>query len=187
MPTSDLVRWGALFTMLGGVLFLGEGAVVLVSAAMNLVSPQAVEVLFGLTWLLVAGGMAGFHAFQKEAYGLFGRIAFYAVVALLVVESLSLTSSFAGSDALWWLAVYVGPLALIAGFALYGIATLQARRLPRWCGLAFIVATPGAVLFGLVLSNLEASFIWLGLVWLILGYALWSRRRLPIGRPSRGG
>jgi hypothetical protein len=48
---------------------------------------------------------------------------------------------------------------LLVGFVLYGVATVQARVLPRWYGLALIVALPvtlplatyGTTLFGLIL------------------------------------
>jgi hypothetical protein len=62
---------------------------------------------------------------------------------------------------------------------LYGVATAQARVLPRWYGLALIVAVPvtlplatyGTTLFGLIL--------------LALGYVLWSRGGVITAQPSR--
>jgi hypothetical protein len=68
---------------------------------------------------------------------------------------------------------------MLAGFVLYGVATVQARVLPRWYGLALIAALPvtltlatyGTTLFGLIL--------------LVLGYALWSRGSATTGQPLR--
>jgi hypothetical protein len=67
---------------------------------------------------------------------------------------------------------------MLVGFVLYGIATLRARVLPRWYGLALIVALPvslplagyGTALFGLIL--------------LALGYALWLRSGFATEQPS---
>jgi hypothetical protein len=70
-------------------------------------------------------------------------------------------------------------LGVLVGFALYGAATLQARVLPRWCGVVFITAFP-------ITAFLEAyGNIWFGLVWLALGYMLWSQRDTSVGQPSR--
>ena len=64
---------------------------------------------------------------------------------------------------------FLGLLGLMVGFVLYGAATLQARVLPRWCGILFIVFMP----VGLLLGDLQP--IWGGLVWVALGYALLSQ------------
>src|SRR5215218_5011747 len=64
-----------------------------------------------------------------------------------------------------WL-VPVGVLGSLVGLVLYGAATLQARVLPRWCGILFIVFMP----IGLLLGDFQP--IWGGLVWVGLGYAL---------------
>lgn len=44
-----------------------------------------------------------------------------------------------------WL-VAVGVLGLLVGLVLYGAATLQARVLPRWCGILFIIFMPVGIL-----------------------------------------
>ena len=74
-----------------------------------------------------------------------------------------------GRSALEWISL-PGTLGMLVGFVLYGVATVQARVLPRWYGLALIVVLPvslplagyGTALFGLIL--------------LVLGYVLWLRR-----------
>lgn len=73
-----------------------------------------------------------------------------------------------------WLGL--GLLILLLGFVLYGVATLQARVLPRWCGVAFIVALPVALAVGALLGPFASMFIVFGIAWLALGYALWRRR-----------
>jgi hypothetical protein len=84
---------------------------------------------------------------------------------------------------LLWLVSPVGTLGLVVGFILYGVATLQARILPPWCGIAFMAALPAAIalvwirpLFGLGAGASTTSILF-GLAWLGLGYNLWTRRR----------
>ncbi len=72
----------------------------------------------------------------------------------------------------------VGTLAVFTGFVLYGAASLQARVLPRWCGIGFIVGP-----FMLLLGGLGG--IVFGLLWLALGYVLWSQRGAATERRSR--
>ncbi len=72
-----------------------------------------------------------------------------------------------------------GTLGMLVGFVLYGLATLRAKVLPAWYGLALVVALPvslplagyGTALFGLIL--------------LALGLALWVRRGAATEQPSR--
>jgi hypothetical protein len=76
---------------------------------------------------------------------------------------------------LLWLAMPVGPLLLVAGFVLYGVATLRARMLLRWCGVAFIGALPVALGLSIPLS-FGYLFVVFGIIWQALGNALWSQR-----------
>ena len=91
----------------------------------------------------------------------------------------------AGSDALFWLQFPVGGLAVLVGFVLYGVATLQVKVLPRWCGIAFIIAVPVSVALGGAFGSPSVDYVWLGLVWLALGYVLWTRRGTTEQQPSR--
>ena len=73
----------------------------------------------------------------------------------------------------------IGFLVLMVGLVLYGAATLQARVLPRWCGIGFMIFGPIAFV------PWEYSVVLAGLVVLALGYALWSRRGTATEQPSR--
>ena len=86
----------------------------------------------------------------------------------------------AGSAALEWLVYPVRVLAVLVGFALYSAATLQARVLPRWCSVGLIVGLPVAIALRLYGGN-----ILFGLLWLALGYVLWSRGEAATEQPSR--
>jgi len=68
---------------------------------------------------------------------------------------------------------------VLVGFVLYGAATLQARVLPRWCGVGFIVGWPVTVALG------DLGTVLFGLLWLAIGYVLWSRRGIATEGPSR--
>ncbi len=84
-----------------------------------------------------------------------------------------------------WLGL--GLLGLVVGFVFYGIATLQARVLPRWCGVTFIVVLPIAALALSVRLPLAQTSIVFGLAWLALGYALWARREASADQQPRRG
>jgi hypothetical protein len=53
------------------------------------------------------------------------------------------------------------------------------KVLPRWQGVALIVFLPVAVALGMY------GNIWIGLVQVVLGYVLWSRRGAPAEQSSR--
>jgi hypothetical protein len=137
-------------------------------------------VLFLVAHLLLAVGLVGLHALQKNNYGLLGQGGFYVALAAVAARTSGAAVFLAGSLALEWIS-FPGTLGLLVEFMLYGVATVQARVLPRWYGLALIVALPvtlplatyGSTLFGLIL--------------LALGYVLWSRGATITAQPSRVG
>lgn len=185
MTRTGLIRLGGLAAMTGGVIFVA-------APLFSRYFPQAMpgfsmEALLVVALLLMPLGMVGFHALQSPSYGRLGRTGFWMALAGPVTVALGAASYLWGSPfgtALVWLATPVGPLLLVAGFVLYGVATLQARVLPRWCGAAFIVALPVALVLSIPLS-FASLFIVFGLLWLALGYALWSQRGVSAQQPSR--
>jgi hypothetical protein len=175
--SSNLVRWGGLAAMLGGVMWvvLGLSAVV---GYLQAIPGREDVVLFIVALLLTATGLVGLHSLQKGSYGLLGRTGFYIALAAVAARILGAVVFLAGSSALEWIS-FPGTLGMLVGFVLYGFATLQARVLPRWYGLALIVSMPvslplavyGTVLFGLFL--------------VVLGYVLWLRTDATTEPPSR--
>jgi hypothetical protein len=82
-------------------------------------------------------------------------------------------ASLLHSAALEWLVYPVGMLSIMVGFSLYGVATVHAKVLPRWYGVVLIVFLPISVFLGVY------AYIWVGVVQLVLGSVLWTRRALP--------
>ena len=189
MSHLPLVRWGGLAAMLVGVAFI---VLVLIPKARD-GSPFYIfgsVLLFVAVWLLLLVALAGFHALQKEHYGRIGRAGFYTVIvgasAMIVIQLLTWVGVTLGITAL----VFpdpVGLLIVMVGFVLYGVATLQARVLPRWCGVGLIVGVP--VLIGISVVSEEygemLGGILFGLLWLALGYVLWSESGAAAEHPAR--
>src|SRR5215207_1874948 len=166
MAASDLIRWGGLAAMASGVLFIVYS--LLGFAVGKGEEPGPLDILAILGYVLQVVGLLGFHALQGRNYGRIGRAGLYTTIGAIVLWGfLILTSLLGGDVSLDWL-VPVGVLGTLVGLVLYGAATLQARVLPRWCGILFIILTPVGILLG------DLQPIWGGLVWLALGYALWS-------------
>jgi hypothetical protein len=150
--------------------------------------------------LLVPVGMVGFHVLQRHSYGREALFGLWLVVVGSLVVVLGGVVFFTLGEAgdvlqatppLVWVALgplglVVGLVSMVVGFALYGVATLQAKVLPRWCGVAFIAALPVALASSISLHFSSIQFIVFGLAWLALGYALWARREaLAVQQPRR--
>jgi len=178
MAQADWVRWGGLAAMGAGLLAIVYS--LLGFAAGKGDEPGPLDILVILAMLLEVVGLLGFHALQGRNYGRIGRAGLYTSIGSLVIFEFLLLASLVGGDVgLDWL-VAVGVLGLLVGLALYGAATLQAKVLPRWCGILFIIFMPVGILLG------DLQPIWGGLGWLALGYALWSHSgSAATQRPSR--
>lgn len=185
MSSSDLIRWGGVAGMLAGAAFIvlmliPEGPPGAFLYILN-------SLVFIVTVLLVLVGLAGFHALQKGNYGRIGRGGFYTVIVAATAQIIAQVGSMLGSTAFRFLD-FLGLLGVMVGFVLYGAATLQARVLPRWCGLGFIVGLPVWLVVSVVLGNeFGASLggILFGFLWLALGYVLWSQRGAATEQPAR--
>lgn len=204
MSSSDLIRRGGLAAMLSGAVIIVLMLIPVVFMVLRLHpgaypgSPFIVlgSVLFVAAWLLLLVGLAGFHGLQEERYGGIGRAGFYTVIVGASVQIVVQVDLALGSIALGFLD-FPGIVVMMVGLVLYGVATLQAGMLPRWCGVGFIVGLPvwigiseaSAGLGGPLGATIGEPLgrILFGLLWLALGYALWSQRGTPTGQPSRTG
>jgi uncharacterized membrane protein YdcZ (DUF606 family) len=148
---------------------------------------EALLFFIAVALVLVPVGMVGFHALQRHSYGRVGLAGFWLVVIASLLVAAGVADYFIWGDVLQelppvWLVW--GVLGLLVGFLLYGMATLQAGMLPRWCGVAFIAALPVALALSGQLS-FASMFGVFGLAWLALGYALWTRRGVTTVQNTR--
>jgi hypothetical protein len=185
MSSSDRIRWGGLAGMLAGAAFIvlmliPEGPPGSFLYTLN-------SLVFIVAVLLVVVGLAGFHALQKGHYGRIGRGGFYTVIVAATAQILAQVGLMSGSMAFRFLD-FLGLLGVMVGFVLYGAATLQARVLPRWCGVGFIVGLPVWWVLSVILGNEYGGSLGgmlFGFLWLALGYVLFSRRGAATEQPSR--
>ncbi len=182
MRSSNMIRWGGIAAMLGGVLWVVWSLLFRVS--FEAAGGPFAHALLLLAALLTLAGLVGLHALQGGNYGPIGQVGFYTAAVALLAQALAALVLLMGSEALLWLVAPVGSLVLMVGLVLYGAATLQAMVLPPWCGLALIVVPP--IAFYLNSKVFYGSLALFGVLWVALGYVLWSRRGTPTEQqPSR--
>ena len=185
MKTANLIRWGALAALASGLLWIAGG---LLTLAYPHSPPDVLGTrldylgtsIVSAAYLGVLGGLLGLHAKQVESYGRLGTVGFllaFVGAALLCVGQAS-SAIFAGDSTLGWLfddpgyGFLVGINLFLVGLLVLGIATLRAGALPRWCGLG-LIGVVAVSIFGAMVSA-GSAFVAVGLVWVALGYALWS-------------
>lgn len=187
MASSNLVRWGALGALLAGVAWIASFVVGLASAGQGsktfgLPSFYLIE---GLTGLALAGtlvGLLGLHARQAQSYGVLGTAGVLAALVGTIFVLANVLLIRTAERNLLDLLLLVGLVGMLLGFVLLGIATLQARILPQWAGVALILVLPLSAFLGDSGGGLV-----LGVVWLALGYVLLAARTLGsggLGEPS---
>ena len=133
--------------------------------------------------------LAGFYALQARHLGKLGAAGFAtAFVGVALMLALTLVGEIIPNNPLKemlepvaGLVFGVGLLGWLVGFALFGLATFRAGLVPRWCGL-LVAVYPFLVIISLPLTGMG---ILAGLLWLALGYVLWSRRGMVDELPSR--
>ena len=190
--TPSPVRWGALAALVSGVLWIVGG---LLHLAYPQDPPGALghflnylgTAIFSGAYLAMLVGLVGLHARQVESYGRLGTVGFYLAFAgaALAFVGQAASAIFPKDGTFGWLfsdpgfGFLVGLLLVSLGLVLLGVATLRARVLPRWCGVGLIALV--------VFSALGAfgGFVVVGLIWLALGYTLWSQLGTSIEQPSR--
>ena len=168
MSYSNLIWWGSIGFVLGGVVWIVSGFLVVLAHPIT-GPPRIYFLLFVVALLLTSAGLIGLHALQEGSYGLIGRVGLYTILFAFGAQALGTAVLLSGSSTLVWLVSPVGLSVKLVGFVLYGVATLQAKVLPRWYGVALIALVPISVVL------LAYANIWTGLILLVLGYALWLR------------
>ncbi len=178
MASSNLVRWGALGALVAGVAWIASFAVGLVSEGQGsetfgLPSFYLIEGLTGLALTGMLVGLLGLHARQDANYGVLGRVGFLAALVGTALVLANVLLIRAAERNLLDLLLLLGLLGMLLGFLLLGIATLRARVLPQWAGVALILVLPVAALLG----DYGGGLVF-GIVWLALGYILLAARTL---------
>ena len=176
------VRRLALTAMLGGTIFVVSGVVQLVSPEQtdpfSRTTDYLIEVLLVLSFLLTLAGFVALHLRQAGSYGgPRGWTGFRAaVIGQGAILASAVASLAAGGLVLGFLYV-VGVFVLLVGLVLLSIATYRAGILPHWG--TYLVAALAVIVFG------ELGAVLVGLVWIALGYVLWSQTDATAGRPPR--
>jgi hypothetical protein len=160
----------------GGLAAMGAGAMAIVEVLSPVEAGPVGSALFLVFLVLLLGALVGFHAFQRDAYGRFGTFGFSTTVFGVTAQAIAAAGIVLGTEALQPLDD-VGSLAVLVGFVAYGVATYRAGRLPRWCGVAIPGAFVGWILLAVSLGDLGSVLggVFLGLIWIALGYTLRSR------------
>ena len=191
MSSSNWIRWGALGALLAGTAWLASGifSLVIGQGAAELHSDNApyaelgtfsyylhylLEILFSLALAGMLAGLVGFHARQAPNYGRLGTVGFFAAfVGVFFLLASTVATILAGREVLDWLFI-LGFVGTLVGFVLLGAGTLRAGVLPRWFGVLLIVSALGIPVY-FALGNYGGAIL-NSLVWLALGYGLWSER-----------
>lgn len=162
----NAVRWEAFGAVLAGVAWLASFAV----GPKILGSPSyVVEGTFTVALLGTLVGLVALHTRQSRSYGALGLGGFLAAAAGTALVLLNVLLISLGRRNLLDLLLGLGFLGMLVGFVVLGVATIRGKVLPGWCGVALIVALPVAAALG----DYGGGIV-LGLLWLALGYALWS-------------
>ena len=194
MSSSDLIRWGGLAAIWGGVLWaLWNAGLEFVVGWGEPPSPayeryEAYNRVMPVILPLLVAGLLAFHAAQKGGHGWLRRagtiIALIGFTLLLVgnvaefwVFNTQPYGEVNGRDNSWTLYL-LGVFTLSIGSVVFGIATLRAKILPHRAAVLFTVGSAAAVVPFIGMLLLGAGWAW-------LGYALWSKRDVSVQRPSR--
>jgi hypothetical protein len=122
MTNSNLIRWGGVAAVFGGVFWVVWS--ILSRVGTGVAGGSLSDGSLFLAALLTLAGLAGLHALQGGNYGGIGRAGFFIATIGLLAQALGALLLMAGAEALWLVAP-LGSLTVLAGLALYGVATLR--------------------------------------------------------------
>jgi hypothetical protein len=192
--SSNLIRWGGLAAMLGGLLWI-VAAIITASKPRGCIGPAECDVMairdtsdvapwLLLALLLSAVGLAGMviRAWNTGRLDRLGQVsvALCAVGVMLLILGMGLSAI----SEVFWALVPLGGLALVIGLALVGIAALRMEALPRWAAVLLVIGSLG--MLGFNDQNAQVLMaIPFGIGWVAVGYALWSGRGATLQRPPR--
>ena len=135
MSSSKLFRWSGLATILGGVMLPMSW---ILRYVVGVQRPFTGTVEFVATILLVFG-FIGVYGFQNEETGIPGFLGFLLVT---VSNCIALGECWLQNGNPTGVAVVLGPLVgitMLLGFILLGIGSWQAKKLPRWTAVLWVL------------------------------------------------
>jgi hypothetical protein len=185
MSHSTLIRWSGMAAVVGAEFVLIGGQPESVAAGTSALI--IVRVAFVAVIVLALLGLVGLYASQPEETGTLGLIGFLvAFIGTVMTAGLLWSAAFVGP----WLAEaapelldtepaglfaagFMLSLVLLAlGWLLFGLASLQARVLPR--GAAILLMVGSVLFFVIFLLEVPGSSVVFGAALAWMGYTLWS-------------
>ena len=205
MSKSNLIRWGGLAAMLGGLMWTG-------SWLLNAQTLEGNRAFLGLTegnyramlnpaLLGMLFGLVGMYALHAERFGKLGKIGFatsFLGLAMGLVGNL-VEFGLIGevTRSIGWFIMFPMFFVWPFGMLLFGLAALSAKGLPRWSSalpLVIGVVLVLAIFLGIaeVLTcrcgradrMLDLLFLTTGFGWVALGYLLWSGKGETARQPE---
>ena len=207
MSSSDLIRWGGVAAILGGILLFIVTLWALFTQGFGVPEEAFSEIAGTTSWtvgslvglltaVLVLFALVGLYLYHSQAAGMLGFVGF--LVAFLgtalvvgtqwtfafVVPSLAVEApgfldaeQVAGPVDAGFILSFIG---LAVGWALFGVAALRARVYPRWLAIALIVVALAQLLPTSAVGLVFAPVL------ALLGFFAWSGRDgLAAEQPSR--
>jgi hypothetical protein len=135
MSSSNLFRWSGLATILGGVLLPTSW---ILRFVLGVSRPYTGTVEFIATILLVFGFM-GVYGFQHEQSGVFGFLGF---LLIIIHNCCALGECWLQNGEPTGAAIVIAPIVgitMLLGFILLGIGSWQAKKLPRWAVVLWVI------------------------------------------------
>jgi hypothetical protein len=99
MAAPGPIRWGAIGFVLSGVVWFVLGLSALLGYLQAMPGREDVVLLL-VAHLLLAVGLVGLHALQKNNYGLLGQVGFYVALAAVAARTSGAAVFLVGSSAL---------------------------------------------------------------------------------------
>ena len=179
--TRDWIRWGGIAALLAGGLYAATTAIGLLDPQTSLVT-YASETLLAVALLSSLGGFYGLYRAHQDRLGWIGLIgfvvAFIATAAMGAVATANIVVEHEILDLVYYDSIHIWHI----GGTVFGLALLWISVLSWYdgsLGLGIFSSWVGVmVLVGpAVTMTLEpaAGVLVLGLSWVAIGYALWSR------------
>ena len=171
--------------MLGGAMWVVKGGFIMLGGP----DPD----LFTPAQLFFALGLLGLHTRLAGRGGHMGRIGAalaYAAVALSVINTpYSVFFAERGPQTPFpFNATYLlAGLAIFVGLVFLGLATVRADAIPGRLRILPLIVGLSALLpvWLLAFIYLELPVVVLGVAWMLMGYGLWSARRVSARQPAR--